>query len=833
MGIKRDKTNSKEDFIIVEKETDNSEKNKINSKENSETEIILASDMLPEDILILPQQDKPIFPGPIFPMILPTGDTAEQIKEIYEDKEKKNILGFLYVKGEHESNTADIVIKNMSKIGSVARIMTIKSDKTGITQVFLQGIQRFEVLQIKKEEKKIIAHVAYIKEIYVEDEEVKAMTLGIMNTLREIMKNNPIFSEEIKMFLSRGTWDNAGILADFAVTLTTASGKELQEVLECIDIKKRLEKALFLLRKELDLNQLKEKITHQIEEKITKQQRDFFLREQLKVIKNELGLEKDQTAEEVGKYEKRIAKLKLSKEATEKINEEMERIKILSPQSPEYAVSKNYLDWLTALPWGTTTKDKLDVEAARKILDKDHYGLDDVKKRILEFIGVSKLRGTVEGSILCFIGPPGVGKTSLGRSIAHALGRKFFRFSLGGMRDEAEIKGHRRTYIGALPGKIIQTLKTTGTQNPVIMLDEIDKVGASYRGDPASALLEVLDPEQNSTFIDHYLDVAFDLSKVMFIATANVPDTIPEALLDRMETIRIAGYITPEKTEIAKRHLITRLLPKHGLTKKDVTFTKGAIRYLIDGYAREAGVRALEKAIKGCLRKIATMKAEGKTKDKYLVKIKNIEELLGRPKFNDDIMMKQHQSGVVMGLAWTSLGGTVLFIEAIAIPGKKGLQQTGKLGDVMIESSSIAFSFVHSNASKFKIEKDFFEHNSIHLHVPAGATPKDGPSAGVTMTTALISRATKSIVPTHLAMTGELTLTGNVLPVGGIREKMIAAKKAKVKDVILPSLNQKDFEEIPETVRSGLHPHYVSHYKEIYSLLFEEKLKKIRKKRES
>ncbi|NOY82873.1 MAG: endopeptidase La [Kiritimatiellaeota bacterium] len=797
---------------------------------DEKTRLVLASKMLPARIHLLPAGAKPVFPGLMFPIVLPPGPSARIVKEVTRDSGDR-IVGVVLTKEEETSADGESVHRRLYRVGTAARILKFQESPEGAVQALLQGQKRFEILRAVEKDQRLIADVVYLEDVLTPGDEIKALALSIMNTMRDLIKHNPFFSEEIKMFLSRADWGDPGRLADFAVTMTSSTREELQDVLECLDVKTRLEKVLFLLRKELNINELKEKITQQIEEKISKQQREFFLREQLKAIKQELGLEKDEKTEEIERYEARLAELELPDEARDRVREEIDKLKLLPPQSPEFAVSRNYLDWLTGLPWGVFSEDRLDVRRARKILDRDHYGLEDVKKRILEFIGVAKLRGTVEGSILCLVGPPGVGKTSLGRGVAKALGRKFFRFSLGGMRDEAEIKGHRRTYIGALPGKVMQAVKSVGTANPVIMLDEIDKVGASFQGDPASALLEVLDPEQNSGFRDHYLDVPFDLSKVLFIATANVPDTIPGPLLDRMEVIRLSGYIQQEKLAIGKRHLVPRLLPRHGLTAEDVRFTDRALRAMIDGYAREAGVRAFEKAIRSCLRKVAVQKAAGDVDGCVHIDPAKVEELLGKPRFVDDPLMSRGRAGVVMGLAWTPMGGATLYVEAMAIPGEsgeKGIRLTGQLGNVMVESSHIAFSLVKANAARFGIRRDFFKGKTVHVHVPTGATPKDGPSAGITIATALVSLGLGKRPPARLAMTGELTLTGRVLPVGGIREKVIAAKRARVRRVILPKDNAKDFEEIPERVRRGMQAFFVGSYAEVYDLVFGRGLAKAR-----
>jgi ATP-dependent Lon protease len=568
---------------------------------------------------------------------------------------------------------------------------------------------------------------------------------------------------------------------------------------------------------------LQQEITSQIEEKISEQQRQFFLKEQLKAIKRELGLEKEGKVSEIETFEERLQELELSEEARKTVDEEIEKLKVLEPSSPEYNVSRAYLDWLTVLPWGKFSQDSYDVPKAAEVLDRDHYGLKDVKERILEFIAVGKLKGSISGSVLCLVGPPGVGKTSVGRSIAEALGRRFYRFSLGGMRDEAEIKGHRRTYIGAMPGKFIQAMKTAGTFNPVIMLDEIDKIGASFRGDPASALLEVLDPEQNSNFRDHYLDVPFDLSNVLFISTANQLDTIPSPLLDRMEVIRLSGYILEEKLEIARRHLIPKVMRSHGLNKGQVRIGKPALRHIINGYAREAGVRNVENQIKKIMRKAAVQLSQKKENGSVTITNKDLVSYLGQPVFEPEKLF-QNQAGVVTGLAWTSLGGATLQVEATAVASKhKGFRQTGQLGQVMIESSEIAYSYVMSTLGRYKASPDFFDEHFIHLHVPAGATPKDGPSAGITMASALISMITGKPAKRGLAMTGELTLTGRVLPVGGIKEKVIAARRARCRELVVPEGNRKDFEELAAYLKQGLVIHYARTLRDVHRVAFENR----------
>ncbi len=612
-------------------------------------------------------------------------------------------------------------------------------------------------------------------------------------------------------------------MADFAVALTTATREELQDVLETFDLQGRIDKALVLLKKELDLSKLQNSINQKIEATISKTQREFFLREQLKTIKKELGLEKDDKTCDIEKFETRLKKRKVPDGVMQTIKEELEKLSVLEVQSAEYAVCRNYLDWLTIVPWGIYSgaadgEQGLDLKFAKKVLAEDHYGLNDIKERILEFIAVGKLSGGVKGSIICLVGPPGVGKTSIGKSVARALKRQFYRFSVGGMRDEAEIKGHRRTYIGAMPGKIIQALKFTQEMNPVIMLDEVDKMSSSYHGDPASALLEVLDPEQNKDFLDHYLDVRCDLSNILFIVTANVLDTIPEPLKDRMDILRLSGYILEEKVQIAKKYLIPRNRKNMGLKAADLEFTQGAITHIINGYAREAGVRSLENYIKKIMRKVAIQVVKGMDKKvkkfkKVVVSERNLDKFLGKPIFTTDRFYERTPIGVCMGLAWTSLGGATLYIEATKVSAEKlEMKLTGQAGDVMKESSQIAWTFLHSTVNKYAPGIPFFEKSQVHVHIPEGATPKDGPSAGITMVTSMLSLLLNEPVLEDLGMTGELTLTGKILPIGGVKEKMIAAKRSGAKVLIFPKENQRDYDELPPYVKKGIHVHFVKDY---------------------
>jgi len=785
--------------------------------EQEEKQIVLASEILPENLAIIPINDRPIFPGIIIPIIIENDILKNAIETVHHSTHKT--VGLFLTKGEEEKETYGL--EDIYQVGVAAKILKLIPTETNELHVLISSQERIRLREIVTQHPYPIGKVEYYHEArFSMNEELKAYSMAIVSSIKELLKLNPLFKEELKIFLTRSTLEEPGKLADFAASLTTADREELQEVLETIKIRERIDKVLLLLRKEVDVTKLQAKITKQIEDKISKHQRTFFLKEQLRAIQKELGIVKDERAAAAERFIKRIKRLKLSPEAMKVVDEELEKISLLEPASPEYHVSYNYLEWLTSLPWGKQSKDNYDLEAAQKILDQDHYGLLDVKERILEFISVGKLRKSITGSILCLIGPPGVGKTSLGKSIARALGRKFYRFSLGGMRDEAEIKGHRRTYIGAMPGKFIQSLKVVQTSNPVIMLDEIDKVGKSFQGDPASALLEVLDPEQNVEFLDHFIDVRFDLSNILFIATANQPDTIPSPLLDRMEILRLSGYVLEEKLEIAKKFLIPKQIKNHGLSRKKVIIQEDALRQMIDQYAREAGVRSLENQIKKICRKAARHFASGEKKA-VIVTPQNLREYLGMPLFAKEEISKERIPGVATGLAWTETGGAILSIEAAGILSRrKGFKQTGQLGEVMIESSEIAYSYIMSSLPRYQADPKYFDRHFVHLHVPAGATPKDGPSAGITMATALLSLVLQKPVRPDIAMTGEITLTGQVLPIGGVKEKTIAARRANIKELILPWENKKDFDELPDYIKEGLAVHYVKKFDDIYNLLF-------------
>ena len=785
------------------------------------TKIIPARYVLPDTLPIIPLNNRPLFPKMMTP--LSVGD--ENLKRLIADlvRSPNKIVGLVLRKEPPADEEAKRPKpQDLCSVGVAAEVLQANQPAPDAPiQIMVGVMERMKIVRFVAEEPVIRAAVDYVIEAELaNNDELKAYSLAIVQAIKELVQLNPLFKEELNLFLTRSNLKEPGRLADFAASLTTATGVQLQEVLEAFSIRTRIEKVLSLLRREIDITRLQAKISKQIEENLTKHQRDFFLREQLKEIKKELGITKEGKETELDEFRERLKKLTLPAEAQERVDDEMKKLAALEPASPEFTVTRNYLDWLTCLPWGVHSKDSYDLRKARQMLNADHYGLEDVKERILEFLAVGKLKGSITGSILCFIGPPGVGKTSLGQSIARSIGRQFYRFSLGGMRDEAEIKGHRRTYIGALPGKFIQVMKVCKTANPIIMLDEVDKIGASFQGDPASALLEVLDPEQNHAFLDHYLDVRFDLSNVMFVCTANTTDTIPLPLLDRMEVIKLPGYILEEKLQIARRYLIPKQLQRHGLQTKQVKIPDATLRQIIDGYAREPGVRGLENQVKRICRKAARRIVAGRTKQ-VTVAPRDIPEWLGKRIYSESDPFKLPRPGVVTGLAWTSLGGSVLHVEAIRVEAKTpGFKQTGQLGSVMIESSEIAYTFVRSFVNDDDVAREFFEKNFIHLHVPAGATPKDGPSAGITMAIALYSLAKQMSVRPRLAMTGELTLSGLVLPIGGVKEKALAAKRGGITDLVFPKENKDEFDELPAHVRRGLKPHFVETFADAVAVCF-------------
>ncbi len=787
----------------------------------------------PNEIYVIPLTRRPFFPGMAAPIVIEPGAYYEVLKTVAKSEHK--CMGLFLTKQE-EINVYKVGFEDLYQVGVLARILRIIPMEQGGAQVVLNMEKRISIIKPLKAGKHLRAQIKYHEEIITKKDtkELKAYSISIITTIKELLKLNPLFKEELQIFLGHSDFTEPGKLADFAVALTTASREELQEVLETYDLQGRIDKALMLLKKELDLSKLQNSINQKIEATISKTQREFFLREQLKTIKKELGLEKDDKTCDIEKFETRLKKRKVPDDVMQTIKEELEKLSVLEVQSAEYAVCRNYLDWLTIVPWGIYSgagegDQGVDIKFAKKVLEEDHYGLNDIKERILEFIAVGKLSGGVKGSIICLVGPPGVGKTSIGKSVARALKRQFYRFSVGGMRDEAEIKGHRRTYIGAMPGKMIQALKFTQEMNPVIMLDEVDKMSSSYHGDPASALLEVLDPEQNKDFLDHYLDVRCDLSNILFIVTANVLDTIPEPLKDRMDILRLSGYILEEKVQIAKKYLIPRNRKNMGLKTSVIEFTRGAVAHIINGYAREAGVRSLENNIKKVMRKVAiqVVKAMEKKKEKFKKAVlteKNLDKYLGKPIFTTDRFYERTPIGVCMGLAWTSLGGATLYIEATRVPGEKTeMKLTGQAGDVMKESSQIAWTFLHSTVSKYAPNTPFFEKSQVHVHIPEGATPKDGPSAGITMVTSMLSLLRNEPVLEDLGMTGELTLTGKVLPIGGVKEKLIAAKRSGAKTLIFPKENQRDYDELPGYLKKGIRLYFVKSYDEVFDVAFPKK----------
>jgi ATP-dependent Lon protease len=784
--------------------------------------VVLARDLLPPTLPIIPLMERPVFPKMTIPMLVDTQPIAGMLIDRVQSGNRYVGLVLQHKDSDELKTDSLSPAPRLYDVGVVAEVVRMaKSDSGTEVQVILTALQRFRISEIIQTEPFVVAKIDYLSETEMTDnQDMKAYSLSVVRSIKELIQLNPLYKEELSIFMAHSNIQDPGRLGDFAAALTTSTPEQLQDILETVRIRERLQKVLVLLKHELDITQLQARISSDIEKKMNRAQREFFLREQLKAIKKELGIEKEGKETEVERFEKRIKELTLPPEAAERISEELEKLKLIEPASPEFNVTRNYLEWLTVLPWGISTADNLDMGKAEQTLDEDHFGLKDVKERILEFLAVGILKGSISGSILCFVGPPGVGKTSIGRSIARCINREFYRFSLGGMRDEAEIKGHRRTYIGAMPGKFLQAIKTCKSSNPVIMLDEIDKVGASFHGDPASALLEVLDPEQNSQFLDHYLDVRFDLSNVFFICTANQLDTIPRPLLDRMEVIKLAGYILEEKLEIAKRYLIPKQLEAHGLRRSQVSITVKALREIIDGYAREPGVRSLENHIKKIMRKIARKRVTT-SKDRITVDAKDVPDYLGQRQFQDDNPFSTPRPGVVTGLAWTSMGGDTLHIEAGKVnTGKSSFKQTGQLGDVMVESSEIAYAYVRGYVDDQPDLHTFFETHSIHLHVPSGATPKDGPSAGITMATALYSLICRKTVRPNLAMTGELTLTGLVMPIGGVKEKTIAAKRANIKHILFPAANRKDFEELPDHIRKGITPHFVSTFEDVIKIAF-------------
>ena len=765
-----------------------------------QSSIEIKTDKLPEILPILPMIDAVLFPKMVLPLLV---IQERSIQLVDEAMSQNRIIGLVVAKEPIKEGT--YTKKDLHEVGTSALILKMAKTEDNKLQLLTQGMERFRVKDFKKGKPYTQARVEYIKDEDKKDKEITALMSNMISQFTRVAELSPGLPPEIVTMAN--SIQEPGILADMVASTINSTLEEKQGVLEIFDVKKRLKQVTRLINYQLEILELGNKIQSQVKGDMDKRQREYYLREQLKKIKEELG-EKDEASVEIDDYKAKIEEKNLPEEARKEAERELNRLSRMHPSSAEYTVASTYLDWLTALPWHESTEDNLDIKMAKKVLDDDHYGLKKPKKRVIEYLAVRKLKPESKGPILCFVGPPGTGKTSLGNSIARALGRKFIRISLGGVRDEAEIRGHRRTYVGALPGRIIQGIRRSGSNNPVFMLDEIDKVGSDFRGDPSSALLEVLDPEQNFSFSDHYLDVPFDLSKVMFITTANILDTIPPALRDRMEVLTLLGYTLDEKIKIATRYLIPRQREAHGLKSNQISFTKGALKQIISGYTREAGLRNLEREIASVCRGVAANIAEGEATSAK-IRIDDIPKYLGPIRLISDVKSRISTPGIALGLAWTPTGGELLFIEATSMKGKKGLTLTGQLGDVMKESATAALSFIRTNAPSFKINEDFFENSDIHVHVPAGAIPKDGPSAGVTMLTALVSLLTKKTIRKDLAMTGEITLRGQVLPVGGIKEKVLAAHRSGIKTLILPKWNEKDLEDIPEKVKKEIDFHFV------------------------
>ncbi|MGC8785335.1 MAG: endopeptidase La [Armatimonadota bacterium] len=777
---------------------------------NEETPVKTSSDNerdlrmeIPEVLNLLPLRDTVVFPVLIVPIAVGRESSIKLIDDSVVGGNR--IIGVVAMKDPTvESPTMD----DIYRVGTAVVIRMMGKMPDGI-RLIAQGISRIEILEAVQTQPYLRVRVRVVPEpsqISEEDSlEIEALRRNIAASFQKVVQLSPNLPDELEGIALNVTEPH--VLTDLVAAHLPLSIADKQKILETFDLKERMRLLMQMLAREVEVLELGSKLQSEVHSELSKTQREYYLREQLKAIQKELG-EMDENAAQIEELRQKIAEAKMPPEAEKEALRELDRLSRIPSASPEYTVARTYIETMVALPWSISTEDNLDISQVRQVLEEDHYGLEKVKERILEYLAVRKFKteGTMRQPILCLVGPPGVGKTSLGRSIARALGRKFVRISLGGIRDEAEIRGHRRTYIGALPGQIIQGIRRAGSNNPVFMLDEIDKVGADFRGDPSAALLEALDPEQNSQFRDHYLDVPFDLSKVLFITTANVLDTILPPLRDRMEVIEIPGYTEDEKVEIAKRHLIPRQMQEHGLNEQEhIEWTEEGIRAIIRGYTREAGVRNLEREIASVCRKVARRFAEGEN-EKVVVDAAKVEEFLGAPRFEfEEISERTSQPGVAVGLVWTPVGGDIVFVEATRMPGSKGLLLTGQLGDVMRESAQTALSYIRSHAKELGIDPNFFEKHDVHIHVPAGAIPKDGPSAGITMATALASLLTGRCVKPRLAMTGEITLSGRVLPVGGIKEKVLAAHRAGIETVILPSRNRKDLiEDVPQQVREQM-----------------------------
>jgi len=775
---------------------------------------------VPSEINILPLRESVIYPMLIAPLSVARDSSVQLLDESVVGNNR--VIGVVAQRRMQDESPG---FDDVYEYGCAVIIRTLVKMPDAV-RLIVQGISRFRIVERLQEVPYLRARIEVLDEIPAGDdmaEEIEALRRSVAALFEQAIRLSPQLPDELRTLTQAVQETN--VMADLVAAHMTLSVEDKQKILETTDLQDRMRALLEMLSKEVRVLELTSKVQSEVNTELSKTQREYYLREQLKAIQRELG-ESDDRGEELDELRTRIDECEMSAEALREVNREFDRLRRMNPGSPEYTVARTYIDWMVAMPWNKSTIDNLDLKHVKEVLDADHFGLEKIKDRIIEFLSVRKVKtdGPVRQPILCFTGPPGVGKTSLGRSIAHAMDRKYGRISLGGMRDEAEIRGHRRTYIGALPGQIIQSLRRVESNNPLFVLDEIDKLGNDFRGDPSSALLEALDPEQNSTFRDHYLDTPFDLSRVFFITTANRLDTIPAPLRDRMEVIELGGYTEEEKVEIAERHLIPKQISEHGLKKSQISFRRDAVVKLVRQYTREAGVRNLEREVGSVVRKVTRMVAEGH-EGKVNVTAKFIESSLGAPRFlHDEVMERELNAGTAVGLAWTPVGGDVLFIETTKMSGHKGLIITGQLGDVMKESITAALSYVRSHADQLKINPDFYEKTEIHVHVPAGAVPKDGPSAGVTMLTAITSLLTNRKVKPRLAMTGEITLSGQVLPVGGIKEKVLAANRAGVETVILPDQNEKDYlEDVPPEIREKLKAHFVKHADQVLRLALETK----------
>ncbi len=778
---------------------------------------ILEEYSVPKEIPIMPLRNTVLFPQQIIPLYIGRIHSLRLLNDIMKENKIFVVVAQKDIGVENPSE------EDLYKYGTLAKIVKVFTMPDKSRSVIVQGLERVEIHKITKMDPYYHGIVQRLQEKEKDSIESVAIRERLKESFKEIVGMSDYLSKDNITMMMNAVDD--GNLADVVVSMLNISVEEKQHILEQFNINKRLTETAVILNQEVEKAKIGEKIIADVKDNISKNQREYYLREQLKAIRKELGEDED---ERIIDLKKKIEDAKLPEDAAKAADREIERLKRMSKQSPEYNVSLTYLELLVELPWSVSTNDEIDLANATKILDEDHYGLDKIKLRILEYLAVRKLKlktdpdSAVKGPILCFVGPPGTGKTSVAKSIARAMGRNVHRMSLGGVRDEAEIRGHRRTYIGALPGRIIQGIKKAGSNNPIFILDEIDKLGADYKGDPSSALLEVLDPEQNYSFSDHYLETAFDLSNVMFIATANWADTIPGALRDRMELIEFSGYTLPEKAHIAENFLIPKQVKEHGLTHKDIAFTDEGVQTIIQNYTREAGVRSLEREVAHVARKVAKEKVETPRFRKKNITEKTVSKYLGRQKFFSDRAERMKRPGIAIGLAWTQVGGDILFIEATKMPGEGKLQLTGQLGDVMKESAQAALSFIRSNTLELGVEERFDKSWDLHIHIPAGAIPKDGPSAGVTLLSSVVSVLSGRKVKNDLAMTGEITLRGSVLPVGGIKEKIIAAHRAGLKTIILPELNEKDLDDIPNDIRNDLTFHFVKDMTDVLKIALEE-----------